>query len=129
MEPFKAKLDPIQREALDSLRKLEKPELKTTFQRCKPPAMESLVGEFDAELLHQGGPLAGLVTKVVFGTSGNWIGKAFSPISADTGVGYNCFQSGFRSRIEVAHGYSCCPVDNGARQVTGLSAIRAEILG
>ncbi len=83
-----------QLEAIDSLRVADRRHLKCIFRDCQPPNMESLVGEFNAELLHQGGRAAGVLTKILFGTSGRWIGKAFCPTSAATGVGYNCFRQG-----------------------------------
>lgn len=79
---------------LQSLRGADRLTLRKLFHTLSPPAMDSLAGEFDAELLNQGGPILNLLTERLFAMHGNWMGKAFKPVCENTGVGYNYFESG-----------------------------------
>ncbi len=83
-----------QEACLETLRSTDRVGLKKMFRDLKPPQMETFSGEFDAELLEQGGRVASLLTRSAFGVYGPWIGKAFKPLSATSGTGYNCFRYG-----------------------------------
>lgn len=78
---------------LQALRETDRLGLRKLFHTLEPPQMDCLVGEYDAELLSQGGPISRLVTGRAFGIHGDWFGKAFYAISDSKGVGYNCFRS------------------------------------
>ncbi len=78
---------------LASLRASDRLTIRKLFHTLAPPRMELLAGEYDAELLKQGGPFHDLITELAFGIYGSWMGKAFHPKNANKGVGYNCFQS------------------------------------
>jgi len=78
---------------LQVLRESDRPTLKEMFRKLRPPQTNVLIGEYDAELLDQGGRLSNLLTGYVFGLHGSWIGKAFAPLSKTVGIGYNCFES------------------------------------
>lgn len=79
-----------QLETLRDLRTSDRRYLKCVFRDCQPPDMRAMQGEFEAELLHQGGRVNAWVTRLFFCSQGKWVGKAFRPTGADTGVGYNC---------------------------------------
>jgi hypothetical protein len=78
---------------LQSLRDSDRLSVRKLFHNLAPPRMEALAGEYDAELLNQGGQLYDVLTEFAFGIHGSWLGKAFHPKTASAGVGYNCFQS------------------------------------
>jgi hypothetical protein len=78
---------------LQSLRELDRIKIRYLFAALAPPKMEALAGEYDAELLDQGGHLLTRLTGFAFGMHGSWTGKAFYPVNANQGVGYNSFQS------------------------------------
>jgi len=83
-----------QEQHLNRLRSLGSRPLRALFASLEPPVMKSLEGEFDAELLDQGGRTASNITRAVFSLSGPWTGKAFRPTDDSKGVGYNCYQYG-----------------------------------
>ncbi len=83
-----------QQQQLDLLRTLKYRRLRELFASLDPPPIRSLDGEYDAELLNQGGKTVGNITHAAFSLSGPWTGKAFRPISERRGVGYNCYQYG-----------------------------------
>lgn len=76
----------------ESLRRLGRLELKILFRSLSAPPLQELSGEYDAQLLDQGGYLAGLIVHTFFHAGGKWTGKAFAPTSSGQGVGYNTFQ-------------------------------------
>ena len=78
---------------LQSLHGLDRVKIRYLFSALAPPKMESLAGEYDAELLDQGGYLITRLTRLAFGMHGSWRGKAFCPVNATQGVGYNVFRS------------------------------------
>lgn len=80
-------------DVLQSLRDLNRCMIRYLFAALEPPKMEMLEGEYDSELLDQGGYLPNRLTSFAFGMHGSWKGKAFFPVSANQGVGYNYFES------------------------------------
>ena len=78
---------------LDDLLRLNRFDLKMLYWSLPTPTIADVDGEYDAQLLHQGDPIGSLMTRLCFGSKGAWIGKAFRPISADSGEGYNAFGS------------------------------------
>ncbi len=77
---------------LQWLRKADRLSVRKLFHTLPAPPIGVLCGEFDAELLDQGGRLPQKVTQWAFGAYGIWLGKAFRPISEESGEGYNYFQ-------------------------------------
>ncbi len=75
------------------LRESDRLNLRRLFHTLPPPRIDSLDGEYDAELLSQGGPILRVVTSGLFGMHGRWLGKAFRPVGEDVGEGYNYFHS------------------------------------
>ena len=65
--------------------------LKQIFAHLPPSSITDLYGEFDAQLLDQGGKFANWLTRSAFQTSGPWIGKAFRPLTQERGEGYNVY--------------------------------------
>lgn len=92
--PVTTELTAAEQKHLERLRQADRRELKWLFGNLSAPDLQSLEGEFDAELLSQGGKIADKVTAAVFRSNGPWIGKAFRPVGPDMGEGYNCFQYG-----------------------------------
>jgi hypothetical protein len=86
-----AELTAIQREALRLLRDADRLSLRRIFHCSSVPPLTEAAGDFDAELLDQGGLLSNVIVGSAFGLHGNWIGKAFHPVSPTTGIGHNCF--------------------------------------
>ncbi len=76
---------------LRTIRSTHRSNLKQLFCALSPPRMESLVGEYDAELLDQGGLVRNVLTRNIFRMKGTWLGKAFQPLGLTQGVGYNLF--------------------------------------
>jgi len=83
-----------QQHCLARLRGLHRSELRSLFKGLKPPASTELVGEYDAELLNQGGRITSFITQLAFSLHGPWTGKAFAPTTNTEGIGYNCFRYG-----------------------------------
>jgi hypothetical protein len=90
-----------QRQAVQRLRRVDRRRLKTIFAESTAPNMSDMCGEYNAQLLHQGNAAGELLTKVLFGSSGDWIGKAFHPLGDEHGIGYNCFVDGGRVRARL----------------------------
>ena len=65
--------------------------VKMIYWDLPTPTMSDLDGEYDAQLLNQGDRVGSFLTHTIFGSKGNWIGKAFRPLSGTTGEGYNAF--------------------------------------
>jgi hypothetical protein len=80
--------------SLSTLRSLQRNSLKGLFATLDPPSLETLDGEYDAELLQQGNRFQTQIVNFIFSVKKNWIGKAFEAQSKDRGVGYNCFREG-----------------------------------
>ena len=76
-----------------AIRNTHRSNLKQMFCALSPPRMESLVGEYDAELLDQGGLVRNALTRSIFAMKGTWLGKAFQPLGMSEGVGYNLFRT------------------------------------
>ena len=79
--------------ALRAIRNAHRTSLRALFCVSPPPQLDSLVGEYDAELLDQGSWVSNVTMKSLFRTQGAWLGKAFHPVGQTTGVGYNVFRS------------------------------------
>jgi hypothetical protein len=90
-----------QTSCLEQLRSLTRRELIFLFRTLQPPEMRQFEGEFDSELLHQGGPASTRITRAIFGLGGPWTGKAFSAVSDTEGVGYNCFRDERRAEFKL----------------------------
>lgn len=88
------KLTSEQAECLERLRGLNRAELKHEYRELKPPQLTDLTGEFEAELLCQGGTFSEVLTRRLLNSYGRWIGKAFEPTSEEVGFGYTCFGKG-----------------------------------
>lgn len=84
--------DDTMEQTLEMLRGLNRPGLREMFRCQSAPDLETIRGEYKAELLDQGGRTAQRVTRLLFGLHGKWLGKAFHPISNRRGVGYNTFE-------------------------------------
>lgn len=84
-------LNDLQTDWARKLREASRVELRELFRNSPAPDIMSVRGEFEAELLDQGGAAAQRLTSAVFSMRGNWLGKAFHPISETRGVGYNTF--------------------------------------
>jgi hypothetical protein len=78
---------------LQVLRDADRQTLKALFSKLPPPSMDTLSGEYNGELLDQGGRVQNSLTSYLFQMYGAWTGKAFRPLSKNTGEGYNCFRS------------------------------------
>ena len=65
--------------------------LKRYFAELPPAGILETFGEYDAQLLDQGGSFPQWLTQKAFGTAGPWLGKAFRPLSQNHGEGYNSF--------------------------------------
>lgn len=73
-------------------------ELVTLFAQLKAPTIEEMHGEYAARLLAQPNRLADLIGGIVLDNPWrHWLCKAFRPVDANTGRGYNTFQQ--RGRI------------------------------
>jgi hypothetical protein len=94
-------LSESQSECLQHLRSLTRRELIFLFRTLQPPDMRQFEGEYDSELLHQGGPASDRITRAIFGLGGPWTGKAFSAVSDTEGVGYNCFRDENRTEFKL----------------------------
>jgi hypothetical protein len=81
---------------LQWLREADRLSIRKLFHTLPAPQLKSLSGEYDAELLDQGGALSRMLTKRVFGMHGTWLGKAFHGLNELRGVGYNFFRAGER---------------------------------
>ncbi|MFP4477308.1 MAG: hypothetical protein ACLFOY_17225 [Desulfatibacillaceae bacterium] len=77
---------------VDDLRSLGWRDSLRLFHAAPAPAMESMDGEYRADLVPAGvfAPLAGFYTYNLFGP-GRWGGKAFRPMGTASGEGYNMF--------------------------------------
>ena len=76
-----------QEQYLKELRTQNRAQLRSLFGKLNPPDIRTFVGEYDAELLNQGGRTAQKITQFIFGLRGPWTGKAFKPTDATRGVG------------------------------------------
>jgi hypothetical protein len=88
---FLAQSPDAQLVTLQALRNAECLDIKRLFCNLSAPSMSMLCGEYNAELLDQGGRFANYMIGFAFGMGGKWVGKGFDPRDATTGVGYNCF--------------------------------------
>ena len=98
------------------LRKLDRLNLRRLFHALAAPDIASLSGEFDADLLSQGGMVSRYLTSKVFGVHGRWLGKAFHPAGdGRSGVGYNYFQhrSGIRRKLPMTTTLETSTLDDG----------------
>ncbi len=86
-----------QQQQLGTLRDAERLWLKCCFRELPPPKIDDFRGEFDAELLDQGGKAANRIVRWIFSVHGPWLGKAFNPITDSTGEGYNYFEQSGKS--------------------------------
>lgn len=78
-----------------ALRRLSTPELLALFRTLAAPSIAEMHGEYRARLLRQPSLLATLSGHLSVSnpfTLGLWQCKAFRPVSADTGRGYNRFR-------------------------------------
>lgn len=69
-------------------------ELMALFARSDAPTVQQMNGEFAARLLAQPGKVAQFIGDVTVNNPlmpGRWICKAFRPVSAERGRGYNAF--------------------------------------
>ncbi|MDF3032005.1 MAG: hypothetical protein K0R03_2563 [Moraxellaceae bacterium] len=67
-------------------------ELRRLFSSLEAPALEEMAGEYAARLLAQPNWLATVVGRAVLDNPyRNWLCKAFRPVDARTGRGYNTF--------------------------------------
>ncbi len=87
-------LSSAEQRVLDWFRGAERSAVRHEFRSLPPPQMDRLEGEFEAELLDQAGRFCNLLTRGIFASYGQWIGKAFRPLGDNVGVGYNFFQDG-----------------------------------
>ena len=65
--------------------------LKRYFAELPPARMTETFGEYDAQLLDQGGSFPQYLIRTAFRSAGPWLGKAFRPLSEYHGEGYNAF--------------------------------------
>lgn len=79
------------RETVQKLIDADRGTLKRYFAELPPAGIFETFGEYDAELLDQGGSFPQWLTEKAFGTAGSWLGKAFRPLSEHHGEGYNSF--------------------------------------
>lgn len=79
--------------AATDLRHLATAELLALFTTLDAPAIEEMHGEYRAELLRQPNAVATLAGRVIVGNPLlPWLCKAFRPVDATTGRGYNTFR-------------------------------------
>ncbi len=76
---------------INELLGMQRSTLRALYRRLPAPSMLEVFGEYDAMLLNQGGRLKDWLTARAFQARGNWIGKAFRPLSDQHGEGYNAF--------------------------------------
>lgn len=70
-------------------------ELKALFLTLETPTLAEMDGEYRAQQLAQVSVLKDVVgRRILYGPAypGHWLGKAFTPTSADRGQGYNSFR-------------------------------------
>ncbi|MGF0319615.1 hypothetical protein [Nocardia fluminea] len=78
---------------LDEVRRLSPAQLVARFESLDAPPIEEMNGEYRAELLtqpHLAATLLGYAT--VSNPLSPWLSKAFRPLDAETGRGYNTFR-------------------------------------
>ena len=85
-------LPETQAELLSELGSLDRPTLKRLYRDLPVPDLKNLAGEFDAQLLDQGGPWSRRFTEFMLNRHGTWVGKALIPESDCHGQGYTCFR-------------------------------------
>lgn len=76
------------------LRAMSFKELMALFARLSAPQLSAMNGEFAAALLAQPGALAQFIGNLTVNNPlmpGRWLCKAFRPVSAQSGRGYNAF--------------------------------------
>lgn len=86
--------------APDALQQMPAPELTQLFRSLDAPDMEEMNGEFSPVLLRQWHPMLNWMAQQMMNTSLlpiRWTGKAFRPVSATEGRGYNIFRVAGRS--------------------------------
>lgn len=78
---------------IDDLKKLSLQEIQTLFARLSAPSIQEMHGEYQARLLRQVSPTAQKLGQAVLynGLIGHWLCKAFRPVDAHSGRGYNSF--------------------------------------
>ena len=84
-------LDENSQTKLNEILGLNRFDLKMLYWELPTPAIEIVSGEYDAQLLDQGDPIGSFITRRIFGSRGQWLGKAFRPLSSSNGEGYNAF--------------------------------------
>lgn len=81
----------------EDLLKLSVQELLDLFRTLSAPTMEEMNGEYAAYLLAQPTWLADKIGHITLNNFfRRWLSKAFRPLNATTGQGYNTFQQGHR---------------------------------
>ncbi len=70
---------------------MKRSKIRSLYRQLSAPNVLDVFGEYDAMLLSQGGRLKDWLTARAFQARGNWIGKAFRPLSDQHGEGYNAF--------------------------------------
>ncbi|MEL6106216.1 MAG: hypothetical protein AAFU85_09270 [Planctomycetota bacterium] len=85
------KLSQQDQQTVQKLVDADRGSLKRFFEELPPARILETAGEYDAQLLDQGGGFAQFATRKAFGTAGKWLGKAFRPLSEYHGEGYNSF--------------------------------------
>ena len=91
---IKHELNPEQSGFMDQLRSLNRSELKQLYRELEPPSFDQIKGEFESELLCQGGSFSEALTRKLLNSYGEWVGKAFEPTTDQMGYGYTCFNKG-----------------------------------
>lgn len=78
--------------ALADVRHLTAPELLALFRTLEAPAITEMHGEYRATLLRQPNLPATIAGRLIVGNPlAPWLCKAFRPVTADSGRGYNTF--------------------------------------
>ena len=81
-----------------ALRQYSTDELLELFSTLEAPAISEMDGEYGARLLAQPGWMAARLGPVATNNPlGRWLCKAFRPVNADNGRGYNSFR--YRGRV------------------------------
>ncbi len=78
----------------DDVRKMSHRELTELFETLECPKLEEMNGEYAARLLRQPSRLAAISGNIILNNPvlpGKWLCKAFRPVSAKNGRGYNAF--------------------------------------
>ncbi|MEO1614544.1 MAG: hypothetical protein AAFV88_01760 [Planctomycetota bacterium] len=84
-------LSPNEQAELQQLMVADRMTIKQKYWSLPEPSIGDIQGDFDARLLDQGRGMGAVMTKLLFGMKGPWLGKGFQPESETTGSGYNTF--------------------------------------